>query len=459
MMMKKNQKRLTTSICVVVGFTLVMAPGVVAQEDEGEPAQPQPMSAASSAHAKAAVLSNTLTDAEHAAGWTLLFDGESTEHWRGYKKDGFPEQGWVVENGTLKVTAGGGGGDIITTEQYGDFEFSCEFKVSPRANSGIMYRVSEQHAASWQSGAEYQILDDAAFGVEPTASTSVGGCYDLIDPSEKELKPVGEFNTARIRIQDHRVTHYLNGKKILEYRMDSEDWKNRIANSKFAGYEGFGVQARGHIALQDHGNDVWFRNLKIRDLSNPMPGQVKLFNGKDLSGWSAFLLDDGQMEETWSVEDGILVCIGKPAGYIKTDDSYDNYVLKLEWRWDPVTLRSGNSGVLMRLQGKDKVWPKSVEAQLMGGNAGDFWNIGGFQMQTDPERTKGRNTRKLRMAERPIGEWNEYEIIVDHNEITLYVNGEMLNYAWDVAELAGPIALQSEGAPIHFRRIRLAPID
>ena len=156
---------------------------------------------------------------------------------------------------------------------------------------------------------------------------------------------------------------------------------------------------------------------------------------------------------------GVLICLGQPIGYIRTEKQYTNYVLKVEWRFNPVTKKAGNSGVLLRTQEPDKVWPKSVEAQLESGNAGDFWNIDEFQMKTDPARLKGRNTKHTHSAERPIGEWNEYEIIVDHGRITLMVNGDVLNEAWDVAEIPGTICLQSEGAEIHFGDVRLAPIE
>jgi hypothetical protein len=132
-------------------------------------------------------------------------------------------------------------------------------------------------------------------------------------------------------------------------------------------------------------------------------------------------------------------------------------VLKLEWRFDPAK-GAGNSGVLLRMIGEHKVWPRSVEAQLQSGNAGDFWNIDEFPMKTDPQRTHGRNTKKTHFAEYPIGDWNEYEIVVDGGSVILNVNGEELNRAGDVLKTPGKIGLQSEGAEIHLRNIRLAPI-
>ena len=402
---------------------------------------------------------NCLSSFEKASGWTLLFDGKSTDTWRGYQKKGFPEQGWKVEDGCLHVVAGGNGGDIITKQQYADFDLSIEWKVSPQANSGIIYRASEDLGAPWQTGPEYQVLDDAGNNMDPTAKHAAGSLFDIYGPSaDKVLRPVGEFNQTHILIRNNHVTHWLNGVKVLEYDLDSKEWKEAIAGSKFRDYEGFGMQPRGHIALQDHGHDVWFRNIKIREIGQPLPGERALFDGQSLTGWGAFLSEKVDPDSVWSVANGILLCKGQPAGYIYTKDEFANFVLRLEWRWSPVTKQAGNSGVLLRVIGKDKVWPDCIEAQLQSGNAGDFWNIGEFPMQTDPVRLNGRNTKKTHFAEKPIGEWNEYEIFVNHGDIVLYVNGELVNNAWDVKEIAGRIALQSEGAEIHFRNMRVAPV-
>jgi hypothetical protein len=164
----------------------------------------------------------------------------------------------------------------------------------------------------------------------------------------------------------------------------------------------------------------------------------------------------------WTVADGVMVCKGNPVGYIRTKDDYTNFVLRLEWRFSPVTKQAGNSGVLVRMVGEDKVWPRSVEAQLHSGNAGDFWNIGDFKMTADAGRTNGRNTKKTHGAERPIGPdggWNEYEIIVNRGDVILRVNGEELNRATQVEEVPGHICLQSEGAEIQFKSVRLVPLE
>ncbi|MBI1902881.1 MAG: DUF1080 domain-containing protein [Planctomycetia bacterium] len=190
---------------------------------------------------------------------------------------------------------------------------------------------------------------------------------------------------------------------------------------------------------------------------------VDLFNGKNLEGWVWVPREPGsKIDDVWSVKEGVLICKGKPPGYIRTEKDYTSYIITLEWRFDPAK-GAGNSGVLLRCIGEDKVWPKSIEAQLHSGNAGDFWNIDGFKMTVDPARTKGRRTIKLtgekESAEKPLGEWNQYEITVDKGTIKLKVNGKLQNEATDVEVVAGKIALQSEGAEIQFRNVKLTPIE
>ena len=193
----------------------------------------------------------------------------------------------------------------------------------------------------------------------------------------------------------------------------------------------------------------------------PKKGEpINLFNGNNLEGWTFFLNDKkADAKDVWRVEDGVLVCAGNPTGYLKTKETYRNYVLELEWRFTPQK-GPGNSGVLLRQIGADKVWPKSIEAQLMHKNAGDFWNIGKFGMQADPKRTEGRRTKKAQPSnEKPLGQWNKYVITVDGDTVTLKVNGQVQNVATKCDEVAGTIGLQSEGAEIHFRNIRLTPLE
>ncbi|MCK6445440.1 MAG: DUF1080 domain-containing protein [Planctomycetes bacterium] len=185
----------------------------------------------------------------------------------------------------------------------------------------------------------------------------------------------------------------------------------------------------------------------------------ELFDGKSLAGWT-FHLDapNAHMEDVWSVADGVLRCKGRPIGYLRTTEDFTNFVLEVEWRF-PKGGEPGNSGVLMRMHGPDKVWPKSIEAQLEHRNAGDIWNIDEFPMQTVKERTNGRHTAKeFPSNEKPLGEWNRYVITLREGDLTLEVNGVVQNVATWCEERPGKLCLQSEGAAIEFRTVRLTPI-
>jgi len=204
-------------------------------------------------------------------GFTVLFDGTTTEHFRSYNGENFPERGWVIEDGTLHVIGGARGGDIVTRQQYSDFDLRWDWRVSPGANSGVMYRVAEGPGlgAPYRTGPEYQILDDAVHHDGGDGRTSTAALYAMIACNEnKELAPVGEWNTARIVFHDNHVEHWLNGELVVEYEWGSDELAALIAGSKFRSWEGFAQQPTGHIAFQYHGDDVWFRNIRIRDLAD-----------------------------------------------------------------------------------------------------------------------------------------------------------------------------------------------
>ncbi|MBK7875358.1 MAG: DUF1080 domain-containing protein [Planctomycetes bacterium] len=187
---------------------------------------------------------------------------------------------------------------------------------------------------------------------------------------------------------------------------------------------------------------------------------IRLFDGKSLAGWTFHLTDaNARMEDVWSVADGVLHCKGQPIGYLRTEKDYESFELTLEWRFPPGS-QPGNSGVLLRMQAPDTVWPKSIEAQLQHRNAGDIWNIGEFPMETERARTDGRHTGKaLPCNEKPIGEWNRYRIRLDGGDLELEVNGEVQNRAKWCEVVPGKICLQSEGAAIEFREVILRPIE
>jgi hypothetical protein len=202
-----------------------------------------------------------------AAEWQTLFDGTSTSNLRGFKSTEFPAKGWAVEKDTLRCIARGGGGDLVSRETYTDFELRFDWKVSAGANSGVMYRVAESATAPYETGPEYQVTDDAKHPDGKNPKTSAAALYALIAcNSTKALKPVGQWNKARIVVKGNHVEHWLNKAKVVEYDLNSPELTKLIADSKFKSWPGFAKQPSGHICFQDHGDDVWFRKIKIRKL-------------------------------------------------------------------------------------------------------------------------------------------------------------------------------------------------
>jgi len=215
---------------------------------------------------------NTLSAEENNAGWQLLFDGRTTAGWRGYRSATMPAS-WKVENGSLlsRPAQGESTGDIVTVNQYDDFELLLEWKMTKGGNSGVIYRATEEYENVWESGAEYQILDNTGHmdGLNPLASA--GGCYAVFAPARDTTRPLGQWNKTRIVAKGKHVEHWLNGEKLLEYDVDTELWRAHVKTSKYFmtayGQGKWGLSPKGHIALQDYGGAIEFRNIKIRPLA------------------------------------------------------------------------------------------------------------------------------------------------------------------------------------------------
>jgi hypothetical protein len=206
---------------------------------------------------------NQLTPLEKADGWKLLFDGQSLNGWRGFKKEGPPKQGWVIEDGCLKKMAKVTGGDIITVDEFWDFDFQWEWRIPPKANNGIKYFITEERGSA--IGHEYQMIDDSLVRNPKDQTASF---YDVLPPTAEKtpLKAPGQWNHSRVLVRGNHVEHWLNAVKVLEYELGSEEVKAAVAKSKFKSVPGFGTKIKGHILLTDHRDEASFRNLKIRPL-------------------------------------------------------------------------------------------------------------------------------------------------------------------------------------------------
>lgn len=212
---------------------------------------------------------NTLTAAEKTAGWILLFDGRTLDGWRGYKKPDANGLRWKVEDGSLtlpaETTAGTRAGDVISRDTFEQFELVFDWRVAPGGNSGVKYFILEDQNSA--IGHEYQVIDDTQHAdakIGPHRQTAA--LYDVLPAAERPVNPVGEWNTTRIVVRGQNGEHWLNGKKVLEYQLNSPTLNAAIEKSKFKGIERFGKRQNGHILLQDHNDQVWFRNIKIRRL-------------------------------------------------------------------------------------------------------------------------------------------------------------------------------------------------
>lgn len=207
-----------------------------------------------------------MADESLQGGWITLFDGTDLSAWRGYRRTDAPG-GWQVREGLLTFVPGVEGGDLVSRDQFDDFELQLDWRVGPAGNSGIFYRATEDHEEIWHGAHEMQILDDAGHQDGGDPATSAGAAYALYPATADVVKPAGEWNSVRIVADGPRVEHWLNGVKIVEYEIGSDDWNTRMRASKFIEHAGFGEARRGHIGLQDHGDPVWYRNIRIRPIT------------------------------------------------------------------------------------------------------------------------------------------------------------------------------------------------
>ena len=209
---------------------------------------------------------NQLSAKEKKDGWQLLFDGSSTNGWRAYKNK--PTDGWAVENGWLvcKMEGVKNRADLITADQYESFILELDWKIEKAHNSGIIYHSTEENGASYESGPEYQLIDDLGYPDKLSDKQLSGANYDMNAPSAKVAKPAGELNHTKIVVNGAKVEHWLNGTKVVEYEFWTPEWEKNKSNSKWRDVKPYGMSKKGHIAFQDHGGGVAFKNIKIKVL-------------------------------------------------------------------------------------------------------------------------------------------------------------------------------------------------
>lgn len=389
----------------------------------------------------------TETDTKEAE-WIYLFDGKTTNGWRGFQKNEVPD-GWTVEEGNLVALGKGGdlGGDIITVGQYEDFDLSLEWAISEGGNSGIFFNVIEEgYPTVYATGPEYQLIDDFGFPNKLEEWQKTGANYAMHNASNITLKPVGEFNVSRIIVKDGHVGHWLNGSKVLEYELWTDEWKSLVQQSKWKDYPAYGLARKGHIGLQDHGSVARFREIKIRDLTEK--GKL-LFNEKDLAGWKI------HGTEKWFVEDSDLICESGPDkeyGYLATTETYKDFILRLEFKQES----NGNSGIFFRssLDGT-KITGWQVEVAPRGNDSGGIYeSYGRGWLHQIPDE----HEHILRE-----GDWNEMIIKVDSDRVMTWLNGELMTDIIDekIGETDGVVALQIHdggGVKVRWRNIYLREI-
>ncbi len=369
---------------------------------------------------------NRLTELERSAGWRLLFDGRTTEGWRAVGGENFPASGWEVVNGCLRHVRGAGGGDLLARETFANFELAFEWKVAAGANSGIKVRAEERAHAF---GPEYQILDNARHTDGARPATRAAALYDLAPVQGGAPRRAGSFNTGRIVARDGRLEHWLNGTRVVDVALDTPEWAARLAASKVAGAENFG-RGRGGIALQDHGDEVWFRSLVIRDL-DALPGTRVDLVADGLEAW------DELGDAVYTLEDDTI--LGRIGGggqsFLVTRERYGDFLFEVDVKNE----LPGNSGIQIRSNvdagGRLRGYQIEIDASERAWSGGlyDEARRGWLDDLTDNEA--GRAAFRS-------GEWNRYRIECVGTWIRAWVNGIPTADAFDPLDLAGVIGLQ-----------------
>ena len=371
---------------------------------------------------------NRISRLEHDAGWQLLFDGETTAGWRSIKAPGFPAEGWGIDAGALHHTRGGG--DLVTERSFGEFELEFEWKVAAGANSGVKYLVADGDAGA-AFGPEYQVLDDQTHVDAQDPTHRAAALYDLFPAEGKHLAPVGEFNRARIVVRGGRIEHWLNGVRVVNVDTSSAAFEEAHAASKYKGSPKFARGHRGRIALQDHGDEVWFRSLRIRELPAASFQEQDLLPGEGLEGWTEY----GDARYTREERTILGEVGGGGQSFLLSRQAFGDFVFEV----DVKTEEPGNSGIQIRCHQNKSGRPFGYQIEIdpsprsWSGGLYDEYRRGWLQ---DLSANEAGRTAFVH------GEWNRFRVECIGPWIRASVNGVPTVDYFDLADVEGVFGLQ-----------------
>ena len=388
---------------------------------------------------------NTLTEAEKAEGWQLLFDGETMNGWRNFNGTEL-SNGWGVVDGCIQASGEGGdaSGYIVTDKKYANFELVWDWKLTHGGNSGMLYHVVEhpKFKVPYVTGPEYQLIDNAGWEevnapakLEEWQKLGVDYAMHLPDYSKMNVNPVGEWNSSKIVYDNGHVEHWLNGEKIIEFEAYTEDWFAKKASGKWGNATEYGLASEGVICLQDHGDPASFRNIKIKELPKKAGKKVSLFNGKDLTGWELF----GSMRVSVDEEGNLVTENGEDLqyGYLGTREYYKDFDLTVEFK----QCSNGNSGLFFHsfVDGgykANRVNGWQCEVAPKGNDTGGVYESYGRGWLKQIEDEKENILKE--------GEWNTLRLRVEGNKVQTWLNGQPMMELDDelIGSKTGRIMLQ-----------------
>ena len=388
---------------------------------------------------------NVLTSAQEQAGWRSLFNGKNLSGWRTYAS-AEERTGWHVISGCLVRT--GPGGDLITGESYSDFELAFEFQLAAGANSGLKYRVDTSGKSAL--GPEYQVLDNPRHARLPSKQKAAS-LYDVLPATGAAARAPGLWNQARVIAHAGQLEHWLNGELVLSTNLESERWAKALAASKFKAQAESFARGRGPILLQDHGHEVWYRNLRIRDLSPPSKREVPLLDeAGGLTGWT----ESGNAK--WSREgDTITGSVdGGGQSFLRTNDDYGDFIFEVDVKLEV----RGNSGIQFRSQLNASGQVYGYQAEIDPSTRS--WS-GGIYYESGPWLDDLSDDEAARAAFQADG-WNHYKIRARDSHLEVWVNGVQTANLANTLHPSGFLAFQvhsGQQGTIHWREPRLWLIE